>query len=186
MNTVQKRVPGLAFLLALMSFILSPAALPCAQGQDWPKPEPKVITVDDLFAEVGRKVPAFGGLFVDEERDTLYVYIAPGQPGDKAALDQAIKDVFGSARPPEHQVEVLVGRYTFSQLKNWHDRMSLQLLAIPGVLSTGIDDARNGLKVEVQSRDLAPVVQATLAALGIPSEAVRIDEAAPGEFAESP
>jgi hypothetical protein len=57
---------------------------------------------------------------------------------------------------------------------------------MPGVLSTGIDDARNRLRVDVQSGDLAPGVQAKLAALGIPSEAVEIDEATSGEFAESP
>jgi hypothetical protein len=170
-----------------MSFVFSPAVLQRAHGQDQSKPpEPTVMTINDLFAEVGRRAPAFGGMFVDEARDTLYAYMVPGQPGDNAALDQAITDVFGTARPPEHHLDVLPGRYTFRQLKNWHDRMSMQLLATPGILSTGINDAENRLRVEVQSRDLAPEVQAQLAALGVPLEAVGIDEAAPGEFAESP
>jgi hypothetical protein len=109
MNTVQKRVPAFAFLPALMTLLFSSAVLQCAQGQDWPKPGTTVITVNDLFAEVGKRVPAFGGMFVDEERDTLYVYMAPGQPGDMTELDRAITDVFGSDRPPEHHLEVLAG-----------------------------------------------------------------------------
>jgi len=36
----------------------------------------KIETLDNIFAEVARNVPAFGGLFLDEkDSDILYVYL---------------------------------------------------------------------------------------------------------------
>jgi hypothetical protein len=189
MNKLQQalteRMAGKTFLLALAFFALSPAAQPLAHCQDQPSQQPAVITINDLFAEIGRRVPAFGGMFVDEDKDTLYVYMVPGQPGDAGTLDQAITEVLGPGRPPEHHLEMLEGQYTFRQLKNWHDRMSARLLAMPGVLSTGIYDARNRLQVEVEASEVAPRVQAEVAVLGISGEAVIIQEAAAGEFEDS-
>jgi len=58
-------------------------------------------TIDDVFAAVGARVPAFGGMFVDEDRNTLYVYMVPGQAGDLVALGQAISDAFA---PQQQQI----------------------------------------------------------------------------------
>ena len=38
------------------------------------------------FEAIGEKVPAFGGLFVDESTNTLYAYMVPNQAGEGAAL----------------------------------------------------------------------------------------------------
>jgi hypothetical protein len=34
-----------------------------------------VVTVDDKFAKVAKKHPGFGGAFIDEEKDTIYVFL---------------------------------------------------------------------------------------------------------------
>jgi len=128
---------------------------------------------------VGKKVPTFGGIFVDEEKDTIYVYLVPTEMGDVAQVDKAISDVFGTELPPQHRLEVLEGRYTFSQLKEWLDRMSPQVLALQGVLEVGIDDAKDRLDVGVESLAMASAVEAELASSGIPREAVNIEQVAP-------
>jgi hypothetical protein len=79
-------------------------------------------TVNDLLAEIGRRAPGFGGIFVDEEKDTLYVYDAGGLPDFAAVVDKAITDVLGTNRPSEHHLVVLQGHYTFIQLREWHNR----------------------------------------------------------------
>jgi hypothetical protein len=63
-------------------------------------------TVLDAFAQIGTRVPAFGGMFVDEGRDTVYVFLVPGQTGTVAEVDEAMSDVFGLKRPAEHRFEL--------------------------------------------------------------------------------
>jgi len=94
-------------LLVLASF---PFASTRAHGQTEKCPGERLIE------GIGDKVPAFGGLFLDESRDTLYAYMVPGEAGDSSTLDQAISDVLGPGRPAVHQLEVLPGRYTYQQL----------------------------------------------------------------------
>jgi len=96
-----------AFTLALVGFLVSPASQYAAQCQAPPRAQ--VRTIHDVFTDIGMRVSAFGGMFVDEEKDTLYVYLAAAHPGDLSELDQAITDVLGSNRPPLHHLEVLQG-----------------------------------------------------------------------------
>lgn len=138
-------------------------------------------TLDDLFAEVGRRVPAFGGMFVDEGKNTLYVYMVPGQPGDLVTLNQAVIDVFGSNRPQQQNIQALPGQYTFVQLKEWYDEMSRVVLAISGTVFTDIDEAKNRLAVGLENANVVPGVQAALRTLGIPPQAVDIEVVPPVE-----
>jgi len=167
------RLRALFLSLWGLIFMVPVAYSQVGQGQ----PEQQPVTIDDLFDEVGNRVPAFGGMFVDEGKNTLYVYMVPGQSGDLATLEQAISDVFG---PRQQQIEMLAGQYTFLQLNAWHDRM-IDVLSIAGTVMTGIDHFNNRLKVGVESPDVAAGVEAELVALGVPLEAVNIEQMAPAE-----
>jgi hypothetical protein len=64
--------------------------------------------------------------------------------------------------------------YTFAQLKAWHDRLG-ELLAMPGVTMTDIDDRINRLTVGVEDpTEAGERVKAGLARLGIPQAAVTL------------
>jgi hypothetical protein len=130
-----------------------------------------------LLGGIGDKVPAFGGLFVDDSRDTLYAYMVPGEAGDSSTLDQAISDVLGSGRPAVHQLQLLPGRYTYQQLSDWNDLLSAQVLASATNVYIYIDDPNNRLRVGLGDLSLAPTVEAALATLGIPADAVVIEQA---------
>jgi hypothetical protein len=117
-------------------------------------------------------------MFVDEEKDTIYVYLVHGQPSDIAELDHAMTDVLGAGRPPQHHLEALTGQYTFLELKDWFDQIAPQVLDIPGTVLVNIDLVKNRLRVGVETPAVASAVEAELAALGIPRDAVNMEEMA--------
>jgi hypothetical protein len=51
-----------------------------------------VETIGDLFLKVAKKHPEFGGMFVDEEKDTIYVFLLDG---DLDAVVKELKKVLG-------------------------------------------------------------------------------------------
>jgi len=153
--------------------VLFSSLLP-AHAED--QPLPHVPTIDDLFAEVGNRFPAFGGLYVDPDSDTLYVWVLPGGEDHLDQLDQAITQVFADQRPTQTHVQPLPATYSFRQLKEWHDRMSPRVLAVPGAVLTDIDDQHNRLTVAVERMELSSTVEAELAATSVPREAVDIVE----------
>ncbi len=157
-----------AFVLALTGLLF--LAVPRVHSQTEKCPG------DRLFFGIGDKVPAFGGLFVDQSNDTLYAFMVPGEAGDSSTLDQAITDALGSGRPPVRRFEVLAGQYTYHQLSDWNDLITPLVFALPGGAYTYIDDPNNRLKIGIDDMSLVPTVQAELAALGIPAGAVTIEK----------
>jgi len=126
-------------------------------------------TLDDLLAEIATRVPGFGGLFIGPD-GTLHIDLLDRQDGRLAgAVQGAIAAVFGPGRLPLGRIQVLQGQYSFLQLKDWHERMMPQVLGLPGVILTDIDEAENRLRVDVEAQELQGVVEAQLASLGIPA-----------------
>jgi len=136
----------------------------------------KEKTFDDLLVEVAQRAPGFGGMFIDQE-GSLSVYLL--DVTQKTAAEATIAAVFGRDRIPPSGIRVLQGQYSFLQLKQWHDRLSPVVLAIPGVILTDIDEAKNRLRVGVERLKMTSRVEQQLAKLGIPREAVIIEETEP-------
>lgn len=132
-------------------------------------------TLDDLLLEVARQVPGFGGMFIDQD-GRLAIFLL--DPADVAVAEEAIAAVFGRERIPAGGVVAVQGQYSLLQLKEWYDRLG-SLFSIPGVALTDLDEGRNRLTVGVQGSEARPVVEQELQRLGIPSEAVRIEETGP-------
>jgi hypothetical protein len=173
------KIAGKVLLLALL-------VAPQLQAQSLSPADfsPAPRTINDLLADIGRVVPAFGGMFVDEPSDTLYAYLVPGEPGDKGRLDQAITEVLGGNRPSERKLEILQGRFTFVQLKEWLDAMTPRVLTISGVVSIGISNSSNRLVVETESWTAASAAEAELSLAGIPPSAFVVEEHAPESVVE--
>jgi hypothetical protein len=147
-----------------------------------PKELTSLKTLDDLFAAIAKQVPAFGGMFIDEQ-DNLAIYLTDLSPSVVIAAEAAIRDVFGA---DEHLLQrsmrMLQGQYGFLQLKAWYDRMAPKVLALPGVVLTDIDEAKNRLAIGMETLGIQSQVESLLARLGIPLEAVNIEETKPVEF----
>lgn len=135
----------------------------------------KVFTIDDQFIEVTRLAPSFGGLFIGADgRVNVYLLNTAHLP----AAQQAIAAVFGRDRLPLANAVALPARYNFMQLKSWHDRHRFSTLAMPGVVSTDIDERSNLLKIGVRDDNAMAQVRAKLTELEIPLEAVTIVQSA--------
>lgn len=61
-----------------------------------PIEEREFRSIDDLFEKVAIKYPGFGGMFVDEQKDVVYVYL---KGGELDAVVTEIKTVFGRDLP---------------------------------------------------------------------------------------
>jgi RTX calcium-binding nonapeptide repeat (4 copies) len=135
--------------------------------------------IDDRFVEVAKRVPGFGGMFIDGT-GTVNVYLLDPGAAVVAAAESELRAAFAPEGFEPGQVQVLEGRYTFLELKAWHDRMA-DVLTIPGVVLTDIDDAGNRLTVGVETRAVEHQVRQYLAAAGIPADVVDIEETGPVE-----
>lgn len=143
------------------------------------------LTIDDQFAAIAQQVPAFGGMFLDEADGVLYVHLLHPSTEVAAASEAAIAAVFKGKFDPQNKILALPGQYGFRELKDWHDRMMADVLNLPGVVFTDIDDAKNRLAVGVEKPEVQPLVEEQLARLGIPREAVNIEVTRPVEFETS-
>lgn len=135
-----------------------------------------VRTIDDMFADVARLVPSFGGFFVGED-GRLNVYLL--DMSHLPAAMEAIVAVFGRDGLPIENPVALQGRYNFTQLKTWHDAHQHGTLAMPGVSFTDIDEMNNRLEIAVTSFNAKMEVRQALSRLGISEEAANISEVAP-------
>jgi len=160
---------GLVALVALLSLNLGGNEVRGASGD-----QQRVITVNDLFSDVARAAPAFGGMFYDEQGN-LNVYLLDSAQREPAKA--AIAAVFGAERVPQGGIRVLPARYSFADLRAWHDR-AVSLLLIPGVASSGIDHSANRLQIGVQDLRLEGEVRRAARNLGIPEEAIAVEERA--------
>ena len=133
-------------------------------------------TIDDLYSEVGRAVPSFGGMFIDSQGQ-LAIYLTDERQFDAAKT--AIVSVFGRGRFDMDRAVALRASYTFTDLKRWHGQHRLETLTIPGVVLTSIHKRSNRLRVGVESGRVRGTVEAVLAGAGIPAGAVDIVEMEP-------
>jgi len=147
---------------------------PQAVGQD------KVETIDDLFAEVARRVPesGFGGAFFNPN-GTISIYLR--DRSKKAETVAALRTLFSQWDIPSlDKVTVLQSRYDFSQLAEW--KKLVTLANIPGVIMVDADEGENNLFVGIVDVELKSQVRQELTKLGIPIEAIVIEEVQPPRF----
>jgi hypothetical protein len=138
--------------------------------------EPRRLeTQDDLLVRVEKRVPGFGGMFVDAE-GRLTVYLL--DTSQLAAARAAIEFVFGPGRVPAAGIRAVRGRYSVSQLKMWMERGG-DVLSVPGVTLVDLDEASNRVAIGVDDRTRIRAVEQALASLKVPREAVVIQVTGP-------
>ncbi len=134
-------------------------------------------TADELLCEVARREPHFGGMFVGPDR-VLRIYLSEESPDIVASVKKAIAIVYGD-RLALNRIQVLKGEYGFLQLKAWYESLSAGVLGIPGVVFTDLEETKNRLRVGVEKPEIKDLVKDRLVQLGIPLEAVIIEETKP-------
>ncbi len=141
-------------------------------------------TSDDRFAAVARQVPGFGGMFYDQD-GTLQVYMlgqkGPANEAFTASLDDVItREIGRGERLSGRGLEILEGQYDFQDLHRWQQQISPDVLTLPGVVFTDIDEATNRLRIGIaDSPGMTESLEVSLSKLGVPRDAVLISETKP-------
>ncbi len=137
---------------------------------------------DDLYAEVGERVPQFAGLMADPTSEGLVLLVTERYEGMVDDVRAAVLDVFPTSLfegRPWHNVTVLDAEYSFVQLKRWHDLLFASVFNIEGVVLSSIDTRANRLKIAVEDLESqSPKVEEEIAENDIPRDAVIIEAGA--------
>jgi hypothetical protein len=137
-----------------------------AQGQASP---------DDPVA-LASSVAGFGGFFVDEQ-GTPTIYLKDS--GRRGAAEQALSGWLGSHGLHGAQMKVLHADFDWAQLQDWHAKGSPAALAVRGAVFADADEASNRVKIGVERGTSQGEIRQALSRLGIPAQAVTIEETDP-------
>jgi hypothetical protein len=173
LTRTQRTLCRVLVVLAAWSVLDSPA--PQAQTTS----DSRDLTIDDQFTRLNDLVPSFGGLFLDYDRGLLFAYSTDLSADVVPAFRRGIAEVFGRTELDRYALAVLPGRFTFRQLRTWHDLARAEVLGLPGVVLLDTDDRANRLSIGVTDSTAGAIAQRRLAALGVPSDAIVIVQAEP-------
>jgi len=139
-------------------------------------------TLDEQLARLAEQIPGFGGIFLDEN-GRIAVYLVEGEVTTLSVREvgATIARVLGWDEPRLRAgvIRILPGRYNFRQLKEWNDQIFPHAFELRGVRWTDIDEAQNRLRIGVENEAAAEEVIETLVSLGVPREAVIVEEVEP-------
>jgi len=166
---------GALGVLAALAFALQPAPPAVAADGGGPGAANAARTVDELLASIDAASGGFGGLFIDEAGD-LNVYLADAAEEGVAieAADEVLKLKGLEALP----IRVRRAEHRFLDLARWRGQVK-DLLAAPGVSLTDVDEAANRVRIGIEDESARPRVEAEVARLGVPPEAVIIEVTGP-------
>lgn len=134
-----------------------------------PPPPPVPRTLDDLFLDIARQVPEFGGLYLEQER--LRVVLTEPSASVLAVARRAIERVFGRERFDLAQAEAISGRYSFRSLAAWRTGLE-RLLERGEITRLDVDERRNRLLIGLADAADQERIAAVLLRRGVPAEAV--------------
>ena len=146
-----------------------------------PHPEPPQLVQGqgvelDPLVTPARAVSGFGGFFLDQSgRPTVYLK----DPGQRGAAEVALAGALRALGKSPTELMVMKGTYEYQQLHQWFSRAQPEALAVPGAVFADLDEGSNRLRVGVESSDAGTRVRGKLARLGIPSEAVVVEQTEP-------
>jgi hypothetical protein len=155
-------------------------AVPMVTAESAPGIERSVspLTLDDAFYAVSKEVPGFAGAAVDESRGRLLVHLTT--PSEKAAnsaygaLRARIAEMPTSLRPIPVRAN-----YDFLALKTWYGDFAQEVLTLPDVVSTDIDETQNRLNVGLSNTRSEDGVRQLASKHAVPQGAIIVSQTAP-------
>lgn len=140
-------------------------------------------SVDDKMAKVGREVPEFAGLAIDEKAKTWIVMVTDGSQSTAARAKAAYDRITGGGADTSlqgYRITAKKVRFSWLELYNWYPSASRLVRGAMEVRMTDIDEGQNqlGFGVADPNQNRA-CVDAGLKKLGIPAAAYSIDQQEP-------
>jgi len=192
---MQNRVASFSFLAAVivgvlaLSMLYLPAQAVADQSENGNKKESHhgnggngeggLVTGDDQFVKEAKQHAGFGGMFIDEEKGITYVFLRDKKPNEAKEIVKDIEHILGQDLPDK--VKVLPAKYSFVQLKRWHDRLLNQVLkeGLRKVTLLDVDDNKNRIRVGLVNSSAKDQVKKNLSKLDIPAAAVIFEVTGP-------
>lgn len=167
------RTSSLVFVFGALTI-----SAPCFAATDVPvAPAPVAGSSDYRFLKIEKEHPGFGGMFSDEN-GALNVYMLHPETGAAAVETDLRRSGFLTPKEAAAAINVLQGKYSFSALAGWRDRL-LTALALKNVVFLDIDETRNRLVIGISDPTAIRSVKNKIIASKIPQEAVIIEKAEP-------
>ena len=159
--------------------VLVAVALQLATGAALASQDPDEGTYDDQLAEIAERVPAFCGVWVDEEAGELMICLTDGGESLAAARAEVLELVEEDPEIAELTPVAVRGRYGWLELMGWYYAMTgSDVHSIASISTTDIDEMRNRIVIGIVDIADEPEVRRELEAAGIPAEAVIVEEQA--------
>jgi len=177
------RTPSVRLVLA------AGVALVISACQDQPNPtspDPRDVAVSAQRSPQGgglpsteqldRQVPGFGGFFLDASGAPT-IYLARGV--SRAPAEQALSAYMAARGLSAASLHVREARYGWQQLQRWQDAATNGAFSVNGTVYVDNDETTNRVRIGVENIGTAGQVRAAAARLGVPVDAVIVDQVAP-------
>ena len=177
------RTPSVRLVLA------AGVALVISACQDQPNPtspDPRDVAVSAQRSPQGgglpsteqldRQVPGFGGFFLDASGEPT-IYLARGV--SRAPAEHALSAYMAARGLSAAALHVREARYGWQQLQRWQDAATNGAFSVNGTVYVDNDETTNRVRIGVENIGTAGQVRAAAARLGVPVDAVIVDQVAP-------
>jgi len=144
---------------------VEPSAQRVAQGAGLPSTE-----------ELDRQVPGFGGFFLDASGEPT-IYLAPG--ASRVPAERALGAYMTARGLSTAALHVREARYRWQQLQRWQDAATDGAFGVNGTVYVDNDETTNRVHVGVENIGTTGQVRAAIARLGVPDDAVVVDQVEP-------
>jgi len=126
--------------------------------------------------ELDRQVPGFGGFFLDANGEPT-IYVARGM--SRAPAERALGAYLAARGLSTAALHVREGQYGWQQLQRWQDAATNGAFSVNGTVYVDNDETSNRVHVGVENIGMTGQVRAAIARLGVPDDAVIVDQVAP-------
>ena len=185
-------------LTSFVAIAISMTTTAIAQKNDSPTAPPAapVTTFDDKLVKIAEQAPGFGGMFVDE-KGTLQIYMknagelrnADSMKAVRAQVTSAIASVLGAdfltqngaRKGRASEPNIIKGDYDAIELAKWKKSVAP---ALDGqeIVFVDLDERRNRVTIGVVGDPSRQRFEALAKSLGVPFEALIIEETQPIRF----
>lgn len=135
------------------------------------------LDADEMMANIENDVPGFGGAFMDKN-GVLNIYEVSGRasPTQTETEKSAYLEKHLGKEHMGKGMIALEGKYTFSELLAYKNKLIPLITKQLNVTMVGIDKPKNLVMIGLETMDKADLVRKEMSKLGVPQESVEIVE----------
>jgi hypothetical protein len=143
------------------------------------------ITDNQPSIELGRRVPAFAGMYFDDDGQLVVAMTDGGMRVEAENLIRSRLGVHQTAKGVVNRSTVRFGvrvvKYTFMDLARYRTVLRDYVFGIPNVVSLDVKESENRVKIGISDAAAEGEIRKLLPSVGIPQDAVTFWRSPPGE-----